>query len=89
MTTRSRLIREDADLVRRYVTAQTEAIARAKTDKNLAMKVMGKYLRAGTPSSLAEAYEIDVQKYMLKVPLPTTAAVKSVLDDLAARIPKA
>jgi len=26
---------------------------------------------------------------MLKVPLPTAAAVKSVLEDLAARIPKA
>ena len=45
MTTRGRLIREDPDLVRRYMMAQVEAIARAKRDKNLAMSVMGKYLR--------------------------------------------
>jgi ABC-type nitrate/sulfonate/bicarbonate transport system substrate-binding protein len=89
MTTRGRLIREDPDLVRRYMMAQVEAIARAKRDKNLAMAVMGKYLRTTNPASLSDAYEIDVQKYMLKVPLPTVEAVKSVLDDLATRNPKA
>src|SRR5437867_11721617 len=89
MTTRGRLIREDTDLVRRYMMAQVEAIARAKRDKNLAMAVMGKYLRTTNPASLSDAYEIDVQKYMHKVPLPTVEAVKSVLEDLATRNPKA
>jgi len=89
VTTRSRLIREDPELVRRYLMAQTEAIARAKRDKNLALKVMSKYLRMASGSALAESYEVDVQKYMLKVPLTTVEAVKSVLDDLASRIPKA
>jgi ABC-type nitrate/sulfonate/bicarbonate transport system substrate-binding protein len=89
MTTRGRLIREDADLLRRYMMAQTEAIARAKRDKSFALKVMGKYLRTANPAALGESYEIDVQKYMLRVPLTTTEAMKSVLDDLAGRIPKA
>jgi ABC-type nitrate/sulfonate/bicarbonate transport system substrate-binding protein len=89
MTTRARIIREDPDLVRRYMMAQVEAIARAKRDRSLAMAVMGKYLRTTQPALLSDAYEIDVQKYMLKVPLTTAEAVKSVLDDLAARIPKA
>jgi len=89
ITTRGRLIREDADLVRRYVAAQTEAIARAKRDKTFALKVMGKYLRMADPAALAESYDVDVQKYMLKVPLTTVEAMRSVLDDLAARIPKA
>ena len=89
MTTRGRLIREDPDLVRRYMMAQTEAIARAKRDKNFALKVMGKYLRTGNPAALAESYDIDVQKYMLRIPLTTTEAMKSVLDDLASRIAKA
>jgi NitT/TauT family transport system substrate-binding protein len=89
MTTRGRLIKEDPDLVRRYMMAQTEAIARAKRDKNLALKVMGKYLRTANPNALAESYDIDVQKYMLRVPLTTADAMKSVLDDLAGRIPKA
>lgn len=89
MTTRGRLIRDDADLVRRYMMAQTEAIARAKRDKNFALKVMGKYLRTTNPAALAESYDIDVQKYMLRVPLSTFEAMKSVLEDLAGRIPKA
>jgi NitT/TauT family transport system substrate-binding protein len=89
MTTRGRVIGEDPDLVRRYMMAQVEAIARAKRDRDFAMKVMGKYLRTTNPASLSEAYEIDVQKFMLRVPLTTAAAVKSVLDDLATRIPKA
>lgn len=89
MTTRGRLIREDPDLVRRYMMAQTEAIARAKQDKSFALKVMGKYLRTANPAALAESYEVDIQKYMLKIPLTTVEAMKSVLDDLAGRIPKA
>ncbi len=89
MTTRGRLIKEDPDLVRRYMMAQTEAIARAKRDKNMALKVMGKYLRTTNPNALAESYDIDVQKYLLRVPLTTAEAMKSVLDDLAERIPKA
>ncbi|HMF49867.1 MAG TPA: hypothetical protein VK603_14540, partial [Candidatus Saccharimonadales bacterium] len=57
--------------------------------KNFALKVMGKFLRTANPAALAESYEIDVQKYMLRVPLTTTEAMKSVLDDLAGRVPKA
>lgn len=89
MTTRGRLIKEDPDLVRRYMMAQTEAIARAKRDKTLALKVMAKYLRTTNPNALAESYDIDVQKYMLRVPLTTAEAMKSVLDDLAGRVAKA
>jgi NitT/TauT family transport system substrate-binding protein len=89
MTTRGQLIRDDRDLVRRYMLAQVEAIARAKRDKSFALKVMGKYLRTANPAALAEAYDIDVQRYMLKVPLTTVEAMKSVLDDLAGRNPKA
>jgi NitT/TauT family transport system substrate-binding protein len=89
MTTRGRLIRDDPDLVRRYMMAQTEAIARGKRDQSFALKVMGKYLRTADPAALAESYEVDVQKYMLRIPLTTVEAMKSVLDDLSGRIPKA
>ena len=89
ITTRGRLMREEPELVRRYLSAQLEAIARMKRDKNLATAVMGKYLRTSDPELLSETYEIYVQKYLLKVPLPTVDAVKSVLEELAGRNPKA
>jgi hypothetical protein len=46
-------------------------------------------LRTTNADSLTDSYEIDVQKYMLRVPLTTVEAVRSVLDDLATRNPKA
>jgi hypothetical protein len=75
--------------VRRYMMAQTEAIARAKRDKAFTLSFMSKYLRTTNSDALAESYDIDVQKYMLRVPLTTADAMKSVLDDLAGRIPNA
>ncbi len=89
VTTRGKLIRDDPDLVQRYMAAQLEAIARMKRDKNFAMTVMGKYLRTSDQELLSEAYEIYVQKHLLKVPLPTVDAIRSVLEELAGRNPKA
>src|SRR3990170_2336555 len=68
---------------------QVEAVARMKRDKNFTMGVMGKYLRTSDPELLSESYEIYAQKYLMKVPLPTVEAVKSVLEELADRNPKA
>jgi len=89
MTTRGRLVRDDPDLVRRYMAAQVEAIARAKRDRSLAMTVMGKYLRTNDSEMLSETYDIYVQKHLLKVPLPSVDAIKTVLEELAPRNPKA
>jgi len=89
MTTRGRLVREDPDLIRRYMAAQVEAIARAKRDRNFAMTVMGKYLRTNDSEMLSETYDIYVQKHLLKVPLPSVDAIKTVLEELAPRNPKA
>ncbi|OGP28570.1 MAG: hypothetical protein A2038_06805 [Deltaproteobacteria bacterium GWA2_57_13] len=89
VTTRAKLIREDPDLVRRYMAAQVEAIARMKRDRNFTMNVMGKYLRTSDPELLSETYEIYAQKYLMGVPLPTVEAVRPVLEELAPRNPKA
>ncbi|OGQ83746.1 MAG: hypothetical protein A3F90_04485 [Deltaproteobacteria bacterium RIFCSPLOWO2_12_FULL_60_19] len=89
VTTTGRLIREQPDLVRRFVSAEVEAIARMKQDKAYATSVMGKYLRVTDPELLSEAYEVYVQKYLMKVPLPTADGIRAVLDELAPRNPKA
>jgi NitT/TauT family transport system substrate-binding protein len=89
ITTTGKLIREQPDLVRRYLTAQVEAIARMKNDKTYATSVMSKYLRLTDTELLSESYEVYVQKYLMKVPIPNVDAVKAVLDELAPRNPKA
>ena len=89
ITTTGKLLRSDPDLAQRYVTALVEAIARLKQDKPFATKVMSKYLRLTDPEMLSEAYDIYIQKHLLKVPLPTVEAIKAVLEELAPRNPKA
>jgi ABC-type nitrate/sulfonate/bicarbonate transport system substrate-binding protein len=89
VSTRGELIREDPDLVKRYLSAEVEAIALMKKDRAFTIKVLSKYLRTDDMDLLSESYDIQVAKYMMKVPLTTAEAVRSVLDELAERSPKA
>jgi hypothetical protein len=50
---------------------------------------LSKYLRTNDMDLLSESYDIQVTKYMMKVPLTTADAVRSVLDELSERSPKA
>jgi NitT/TauT family transport system substrate-binding protein len=89
VSTRSEIIRDDPDLVRRYLSAQIEAIALMKKDRAFTMKVLSKYLRTNDMDLLTESYDIQIAKYMMKAPLPTADAVRSVLEELGERNPKA
>jgi hypothetical protein len=59
----------DPNLVKRYVSAQIEAIALMKKDRAFTMKVLSKYLRINDTDLLSESYDIQIAKYMMKVPL--------------------
>ena len=89
LSTRGELIRNDPDLVRRYLSAVIEAVALMKKDRAFTMKVLRKYLRVDEPELLAETYDVQITKYLMKAPLPTTEAVRSVVEELAERNPKA
>ena len=89
VSTRGEIIREDPDLVRRFLSAEIEAIALMKKDRAFATKVLSKYLRTDDPELLAESYDVQIAKYMMKVPLTTADAVRSVLEELVERNPKA
>ena len=89
VSTRGDIIRDDPDLVKRYLSAEVEAIALMRKDRAFTLKVLSKYLRTIDADLLAESYDIQITKYMMKVPLTTTEAVRSVLDELAERSPKA
>ena len=89
VSTRGDIIRDDPDLVRRYLSAEIEAIALMKKDRSFATRVLSKYLRTQDLDLLNESYDIQIAKYMAKVPLTTADAVRSVLEELAERNPKA
>ncbi|HVO94734.1 MAG TPA: ABC transporter substrate-binding protein [Terriglobales bacterium] len=88
-STRADLIRNDPDLVKRYLSALIEAIALMKKDRTFTMKVLRKYLRTDDAELLNETYDVQIQKYLLKVPLTTSDGVRSIIDELAERNPKA
>src|SRR5438132_6513576 len=83
VSTRGDIIRDDPDLVKRYLSAEVEAIALIKKDRAFTIKVLSKYLRTNDMDLLSESYDIQVTKYMMKVPLTTADAVRSVLDELS------
>src|ERR1044071_3562216 len=89
VSTRGDIIRDDPDLVRRYLSAEIEAIALMKKDRAFATKVLSKYLRTNDPELLNESYDVQIAKYMMKVPLTMADGVRSVLEELAERNPKA
>jgi ABC-type nitrate/sulfonate/bicarbonate transport system substrate-binding protein len=89
ISTRGDIIRDDPDLVRRYLSAEIEAIALMKKDRAFTTRVLSKYLRTNDMDLLTESYDVQISKYMMKVPLTTTDALRSVLEELAERNPKA
>lgn len=88
VTTRAYL-RENPDVLRRYLRAYVEGLHRFKTDKNFALKVIGKYSRVNDQEALAETYQHYAVKVMPKVPYPTSPGIQLVLDEIGSRNPKA
>jgi len=89
VTTRGDIIRNDPELVRRYLSAVIEALALMKKDRVFATHIIRKYLRTDDPEIIAETYDVQIVKYLAKVPVPMLEGVRSVLDELAERNPKA
>jgi NitT/TauT family transport system substrate-binding protein len=89
VSTRGEIIRNDPDLVRRYLAAVVEASAMMKKNRAFSFNVFRKYLRTDDADLLTETYDVQIIKYLLKIPLPTADAVRAVIDELAERNPKA
>ena len=72
----------------RFVRAMTEAIHIYKTEKEWTKTVIGKYLRMSDAENLERTYN-SFKDLFPENPYPTPAGVKTLLDDLAAKNPKA
>ncbi len=81
-------LREHADVAQRFVRAYTEAIAVYKNNRDLAMKVTGKYTGIKDPAILASTVDFYAPK-LARVPYPTVGGIRFILDQIAARDPKA
>jgi len=88
VTTRS-YVREQPDIVRRYLRAYVEGLHRFKTDKDLSLRILAKYSRIAERDMLEETYNHYAVKVMPRVPYPTMKGIRLVLDEIASRSPKA
>jgi NitT/TauT family transport system substrate-binding protein len=82
VTTR-KFIREHTELVRRYVKAHVEAVHLMKTNREMWITVLGKYVKVDR-DILEKSYEIEVTEELFpRKQYPSLAAIKASLDEIA------
>ena len=86
--TRESTIKAKRPLILKLVRAMTEALHFLKTDKEAAKAIFRKNLGISDPEGLEKAYR-DYSAVFPEVPYPYPDGVKTMLDDLAPRNPKA
>ncbi|HWO41165.1 MAG TPA: ABC transporter substrate-binding protein [Candidatus Eisenbacteria bacterium] len=89
--TTKRFIREQPDTVRRYVKSHVEAVHRIWTDKEATVKALGKYMGSGVDREILEKSRENIlsEAMLPKKQYPSLEGIKTVLDEIAARDPRA
>jgi NitT/TauT family transport system substrate-binding protein len=86
--TSGKYIRERPDIIRKFIKAYVEAIHYYKTHKEETLKIMEKYSRVSDRRVLQDSWDYHV-RYMPEAPYPPAQGYQTILDDLAAKNPKA
>ncbi len=89
--TTKKFIREQNDVVRRYVRAHVEAVHKMWTDKESTIRALGKYMGSGLDREILEKSWANVMHETLypRKQYPSVEGLKTVIDDLAERDPRA
>ena len=85
---REAIVKAKRPLLLKFARAMVEAIHFNKTNKEEAKAIWGKHLRISDPEGLERAYQAYTSAFPDNL-LPTPEGVKTLLDDLAPRDPKA
>jgi ABC-type nitrate/sulfonate/bicarbonate transport system substrate-binding protein len=90
VATTRRFVRESPEIIRRYVKSQIEAVHRIKTDREMAKRVLAKYLGPQDKEILEKRYDyISVDERLPPKQYPTLEGIKNILEPLAETDPKA
>ena len=81
-------IASDRQQVKQFLMAMIEGAKILTTDEEFALRVLTKHTRISDREVLKQSYTY-LRPYFLKVPYPSTRAIKDTLDVLAKDIPKA
>ena len=85
---RRSFINANADLTRRFLKAYSEGVHRLFTDRELSGRAIAKYGRASDAKTITAVYQYALD-YVDKIPYNTREGVQEVLNQIAARNPKA
>jgi len=88
VVTREVTIRTRRQTVSRFARGMTEALHRVKADKEGTKAVIAKYTRLTDPEGLERTYK-NYTSVLLDVPYADPAGIKTLLDDMAPKNPKA
>jgi NitT/TauT family transport system substrate-binding protein len=88
VVTREKTVKERRPLVARVVRAFTEALHYIKTHKEDTKALIGKNLKTNDPEGLERAYQAYNAAFP-EIPYPNPEGVRTLLDDMAPRTPKA
>jgi ABC-type nitrate/sulfonate/bicarbonate transport system substrate-binding protein len=88
IVTREAIIKTKRPVVAKFARGITEAIHYIKTNKEGTKAIIGKYTKFTDPEGLERTYK-NYTSVLLDVPYPDPAGIKTLLDDMAAKNPKA
>ncbi|MGH7833074.1 MAG: ABC transporter substrate-binding protein, partial [Candidatus Binatia bacterium] len=83
------LIEKRPDLVQNFLKAFVEAIRQFKTNKPVAFNIISKSSGLKDKSDIEEYHTLLTKSFLLDYPMPTLAGMRTVLDDIGAKNPKA
>jgi len=89
--TTKKFIKEQPDIVRRYVKSHVEAVHKMWTDKEATIKTLDRYMGRGLDREILEKSRENVLTEAMypKKQYPSLEGLKTVLDELAERDPRA
>jgi NitT/TauT family transport system substrate-binding protein len=88
IVTREAIIKSKRPLIAKFARAVTEAIHNIKADKEGTKAIIGKYTKFTDPEGLERTYK-NYTSVLLDLPYADPAGIKTLLDDMAPRNPKA
>jgi NitT/TauT family transport system substrate-binding protein len=88
VVTREATIKTKRPMVSRFARAMTEGIYYIKADKEATKAIIGKFTRLTDPEGLERTYR-NYTSVLLDVPYADPAGIKTLLDDMAPKNPKA
>ncbi|HEY3306266.1 MAG TPA: ABC transporter substrate-binding protein [Candidatus Binatia bacterium] len=88
VTTRS-FIKRNENAVRKFVRGFVEGSHFAKTERAASVEVFRKYIRNDDREYLNGLYDLYVLRYVPKIPYPSPESIKTVLDQMAEKDPRA